>query len=162
MTLRRAGAILGLALLTACTPEPQTYRDTGVPLGATTRFEADRFAGDWQVVAGFGPTMPGTVQIVPDDGGNILQITSSGRATPGGAYRQGVPGELIPVSGRGETLVVMWVDEGFRTAAIGTPSGRFGVILNRDTDLPADRGAAAREILDFYGWDISRLQRTGQ
>jgi len=37
------------------------------------------------------------------------------------------------------------------------PSGRAGWILNRDPQIPSDRLAAAREILDFNGYDLSRL-----
>jgi apolipoprotein D and lipocalin family protein len=55
---------------------------------------------------------------------------------------------------------VMWVDEGFRTAALGTPSGRVGYVLDRKPRPSADRFKAATQILKFYGWDISRLQRT--
>ena len=60
----------------------------------------------------------------------------------------------------GEPLVVMWVDEGFRTAVLGTPSGNVGYVLDRKPKPSPDRYKAATEILTFYGWDISRLQRT--
>ena len=45
-----------------------------------------------------------------------------------------------------------------RTLVIGTPSGEMGFILNRDGRLPADRLAAAREILEWNGYDLERLQ----
>jgi len=57
---------------------------------------------------------------------------------------------------------VLWVDEGYRTAVVGAPNGRSGWILNRDPQIPADRLAAAREILDFNGYDLSRLETVAQ
>jgi apolipoprotein D and lipocalin family protein len=54
----------------------------------------------------------------------------------------------------------MWVDEGFRTAVLGTPSGKVGYVLDRKPKPSPDRYIAATKILTFYGWDISRLQRT--
>ena len=53
----------------------------------------------------------------------------------------------------------MWVDEDFETAVIGTASGSFGAILDRDGAIPPDRLAAARDILEFYGWNVSLMQR---
>jgi apolipoprotein D and lipocalin family protein len=55
---------------------------------------------------------------------------------------------------------VLWVDEGYRTAVVGAPNGRVGWILNRDPDIPEDRLIAAREVLDFNGYDVSQLQRS--
>ena len=51
---------------------------------------------------------------------------------------------------------MIWVDVGYRTLAIATPSGRFGIILDRGA-LPADRLAAAREIFDFNGYRTEAL-----
>jgi apolipoprotein D and lipocalin family protein len=53
---------------------------------------------------------------------------------------------------------IIWADTNLRTLAIGTPDGRFGFILNKGPDLPADRMNAAREIFDFNGYNLSRLQ----
>lgn len=55
-------------------------------------------------------------------------------------------------------LVVMWVDEGFRTAAVGDADGRWAGIIARDRRGGDDRIVAAREILDFNGWDLSKLE----
>jgi apolipoprotein D and lipocalin family protein len=35
-------------------------------------------------------------------------------------------------------------------------------VLNRDPVIPADRWAAALEILDFNGYDVSRLETVGR
>lgn len=54
---------------------------------------------------------------------------------------------------------VLWVDEGYRTMALGTPSGRFGMILERGAGpTPSDRNAAAREILAWNGYALQRLR----
>ncbi|MEP5200987.1 MAG: lipocalin family protein, partial [Paracoccaceae bacterium] len=57
---------------------------------------------------------------------------------------------------------VLWVDEGYRTAVVGAPSGKVGWILNRTPNIPADRLNAARQILDFNGYRLSELVMTQQ
>ena len=47
-----------------------------------------------------------------------------------------------------------------RTSVIGSPDGRVGWVLDRSRDIPRDRLAAAREILAFNGYDLTRLQET--
>ena len=56
----------------------------------------------------------------------------------------------------GRELWVLWVDDGFRTAAIGHPSGGYGWIMERGAHA-ADRRKAAREILAWAGYDLTRL-----
>ena len=73
-------------------------------------------------------------------------------------YLISAPGILRQMGGDG-TLVVMWVDEGFRTAVVGDADGRWAAILNRSRKPAADRIKAATEILDFNGWDISKLRK---
>ena len=53
---------------------------------------------------------------------------------------------------------VLWVDDDFRTAVIGSPTGQFGWIMDRPGAASADRTRAAREILDFSGYDLGRLE----
>lgn len=40
---------------------------------------------------------------------------------------------------------------------IGTPDGSFAAVLNRDPVIPEDRLVAARRVLEFNGYDTSRL-----
>lgn len=149
-------ATLGLA---ACAPQSNGLnRDPDAPLGGTARFEAERFAGDWFVVASIGDFVPTKPRYRVKAGGS--QIIELDRACPDCSttvFRIGKPGVLRQVDGD-EILVVMWVDDGFRTAALGTASGSRAAILDRRSGGSPDRIAAATEILDFYGWDISRLQ----
>jgi len=48
------------------------------------------------------------------------------------------------------------------TAVVGTPNGRAGWILNRTPEMRADRLEAARQVLAFNGYDLSRLQMVPQ
>lgn len=57
---------------------------------------------------------------------------------------------------KGEDWWVIWVDGGYRTLAVGTPSGRFGIVLDRSA-IPEDRLNAAREIFDFNGYRTEAL-----
>ena len=47
---------------------------------------------------------------------------------------------------------VLWADADYRTLVIGTPSGRFGFVLNREAVLPPDRLLAVQDILRFNGY----------
>ena len=55
---------------------------------------------------------------------------------------------------------LLWVDTGYRTAALGTPDGQFGMILDRSPSGGADRITAASEILEWFGYDMNKLQET--
>lgn len=150
-----------LVAVFACSPVSNTgFRDVSQPIGATTRFDREAFAGDWTVAAQFASNQQANVQIRVLPGSDELDISSVELPQITGVYRVGQPGELIPNASRAETLIVMWVDEGFRTAAIGTASGSFGAVLNRSDQLPQDRARAAREVLSFYGWDVGQLKGT--
>lgn len=156
LTLIAAGALV----LSACAPVPsQGFRDTELPMGASTRYDSAAFAGDWIIVARFGAPAGGTIRFLPAS--ERLKVLSDGAPQVVGQYndKAGAPGQLVPVTADLEPLVVMWVDADFETAAIGTPSGSFGAVIDRDGLMPADRAKAARDILDFYGWDTAALQR---
>ena len=166
--LRRylVGALL-VGGLVACAPVPTdppatsdiTFRNPSANIGATTRFDPVRFAGDWHVVARFvetGETAAHDVIAVTYQQGKdrIVVVASEGAQTY--AY----DGTAVLRPKQGDPLIIMWVDEGFRTAVLGTPSGRVGYILDRKPNPRKDRLKAATEILKFYGWDTRRLKRT--
>jgi apolipoprotein D and lipocalin family protein len=159
---RRAFVFLALVLLSACAqPAPEGFRDLSVPMGATTRFDPERFSGNWLVIASFTPPFNTPLDVSLSPQARTIAVASDGVPQVSGLYREGAPGELLPVSGVSEPLVVMWVDEDFGTAAVGTPSGSFGAVLNRTSGIRDDRARAARDVFDFYGWDVSRLRSTG-
>jgi apolipoprotein D and lipocalin family protein len=167
--------VLILLVLAACGPGPGSrvsYRDAGLSLYSNAVFGADRLAGDWVQVAGFqrpngAECGGGTASFsAPDAGGRQRLNTTlclSGKETRFNGYVNTVGPGRFSLSGAdpkgiGQVWWVLWADVDNRTLLIGTPSGDFGFILNRGGTLPSDRLAAAKEILDFNGYDLTRLR----
>ena len=153
----------------AAIPQGATYRDQSAPIGATSRFDAAKFDGVWYARAGFDPNRPKLIyrmQLAQKnpivrigapvcDASGVCGYTSQDLvATRRGTGRYDV---VLP-NGAVSDYYVLWVDEGFRTAVLGNKAGRFGWILDRSTTGGADRIRAAREILDFNGYDLSKLK----
>lgn len=180
--MRRFGPVLAL-LLAGCggSEEPVSlfavYRDPGVPIASKALFEPERYLGLWHEVARYPVIFEqGCVGVTAEYGlraDGLLSVRNTCR-NPDGTVRSVIEG-TAEVVGPGRFKVrfgsvpfvaadywVLWVDEGYRTAVVGTPNGRAGWILNRDPEIPADRLAAAREILDFNGYDLSRLEMVPQ
>ncbi len=170
--------LAGLALtLAGCAAAPPGYRDTSVPITSIAAFDPVRYAGRWHEIARFPvPFEAGCAGVTADytlqsdgalgvvntchagqTGGPARQIR--GRAVPSGPGRLTISFEGVPDLG---PYWVLWVDEGYRTAVVGVPSGRAGWILNRDPTIPADRLRAAREILDWNGYDLAQLEMVRQ
>ena len=158
--------VVALALgLAACAPATTGFRDTRTPMGATLRFDAGRFAGPWHVVARMGSSAePETFDFAAPGAGwqvtrSRLSCTAAGcaRSRADRPVRMVAPGR-IEVGG--QVWWVLWVDDDFRTAAIGTPDGSFGWIMDRKgpKGISADRLNAAKEIMDWAGYDLGRLQ----
>ena len=166
-------AALALGACAATAPVPVSmgpvYRDQSSAIGVTSRYDAAKFAGLWYVRAGFdpdiakmafrmidtaeGPKMRLGVFLcdaagVCGDFSEDLEAVSQGK----GRFRVSMP------DGRTRDFWVLWVDEGFRTAVLGNKAGTFGWIIDRSTSGGADRIKAAREILDFNGYDVSKLK----
>lgn len=151
-------------VLAACAPPAATvvFRPPEAPIYSAAAFAPERIAGDWQQVAGIAARpsgcAEGALRITPTSGGLSLSGTLcldgqvqrlNALARPVGPGRLQVPGQ--------EDWWILWVDSGYRTLAIGTPSGRFGFVLDRGA-LPPDRFAAAREIFDFNGYVTGALR----
>lgn len=154
----RAPWLLALALM-ACAkaPEPQiSYRDPAQGIASKAIFDPQRFAGAWFVVAQMGS--PDCAPLRVDyaiDGAQVAEQRSC--PTARFAPEQGALEPLGRLRFDNGIRWVLWADEGYRTAVLGAPDGRFGWILNRTAQIPADRMRAAREIMDFNGYDLSRL-----
>lgn len=156
-------ALVGCAAPTATRVDG--YRDTSALIGATSRFDLNRFAGEWSVREYF-PTKDALwrFDVIPNADGTFTWATKAAAAQAAPEAEQSAT--LGTMIGQGRFKLdwdareywVLWVDEGFRTAAIGTPDGRFGFIADRNRKGGADRIKAAREILDFNGYDVSRLR----
>ncbi|MEL6169249.1 MAG: lipocalin family protein [Pseudomonadota bacterium] len=161
--------------LVGCAAIPtEVYRDTDAPISSIALFDPERYAGQWYEIARFPvPFEEGCVGTVAEytlqDDGSIGVVNTCREGSLDGPERR-VEGSA-EVTGPGRLSVrfssvpfvrapywVLWVDEGYRTAVVGVPSGRAGWILNRDPVIPQDRWAAAVEILAFNGYDVSRLE----
>nr|WP_254899238.1 lipocalin family protein [Thalassococcus arenae] len=142
-----------MLLATACAaPPPGALVPVTVPLRNPTApiaSQADatlaRLQGDWVVVQGAG-------------------MTSGTRiAVDGGALRMAEVTLPLADSGRGrltlgdQAVWVHWIDIDDRTAALGAPDGSRVWIMDR-TGNPGERLRAAREILDWYGYDLKRME----
>lgn len=169
-----------IALLAGCAGGPDegqggfftVYRDRDVPIGSKALFEADRYLGVWHEVARYPvPFQRGCFDVtaeyqLQDDGLlSVLNIcrdeagveTSriSGTAEIVGPGRLKVRFPSVPFVAA--DYWVLWTDEDYRTAVVGTPNGRAGWILNRSPDIRADRMQAARDVLEFNGYDLAQL-----
>lgn len=174
--LRRTLIVL-LALGLAACNAPQnsaieagpSYRDQKTLIGVTSRFDERKFEGLWHLrgylpeaerfdqmtfrVDGTGPT----IRL----GANVCDAAGiCGQSAEDLATKRAGKGRYIidTLSGEKRRVWVLWVDEGFRTAVVGNPEGSFAWIIDRSAKGGADRIKAAREILDFNGYDVSQLK----
>ncbi len=166
------GAVLSAILgLSACSV-PAGLRDPGTPISATTRFDLARMEGRWQVreraampddAAGGAPE-----SFVFGAGDSAAAPVSRAYVTCGSGECAGQrmdatarmtgPGRFVmPRDGAASVAHwVLWSDADYRVAAIGTPTGEFGWIMTRGQPRD-DLMTAAREIMDWNGYDLSRL-----
>lgn len=156
--------LLALLLLGCAKPAPQVmaFRDPDAPIYSNAVIDLGDITGDWAQAASFaagGDCRAGTVQIAQ----GVAGLVATGRLCLGGVDTD-VSGPLVVVGpGRlravtGPDWWVVWADTALRSLAIGTPDGRFGFILDRTGGLPADRLEAARQVFDFNGYAVNRLQ----
>jgi apolipoprotein D and lipocalin family protein len=152
-----AGALAGCAAKDVGYPTGAVpLRNPTAPLGGTSRFDVGRFTGDWVTRACMGPCVS-SVSFTQSLTGAVAETDARGSR----AYLPDAPGILRATEGE-DVLVVMWVDEGFRTAVVGLADGSRASIIDRNGTGGADRMTAAREILDFNGWDVSQLRGVQQ
>ena len=148
--MRRVAALI--LLLGACSAKPVALPRTEIPLRnptAQVASQADaalsRLAGGWVVVSGAG--------LAPGDRLTFGRdfIVLDGVSLP---LREVTPGRLMVGE---DALWVHWLDADNRTAAMGDPAGSRVWIMDR-TGRPGERLRAAREILDWYGYDLARME----
>lgn len=164
------------AALAACAPrltaDVGVYRARSAPIYSNAGFDFSQLQGSWDQVAGFAGSddtacQPGGATFLPKGGMLGVRyslclsgktVTGAGTVSPTGPGRFAVSG----TDGIGQDWWVLWVDEGYRTLAIGNPDGAFGFILNRGETLPGDRLVAARQVLDFNGYSVEKLVVLGR
>ncbi|MFW2541924.1 lipocalin [Primorskyibacter sp. 2E107] len=148
--MRRVGAMILCGALLGCVPKPLPsvfipLRNPTVQIASQADVTIPRLAGDWRVVegAGIAPgariTIEGTTIII---NGMRLPFLPEGN----GRYAMGP-----------EDIWVHWLDVDNRTAALGEPGGSRVWIMDR-TGRPGERLQAARDILAWYGYDLSRME----
>lgn len=159
--------ILLLLALAACAPAPariEGFRTQG-PIYSNAVLDLTTITGRWQQVATFGAACrrPGGAEIGRSTTGLTIaaRLCANGREVAlSGPLAITGPGRLTPArapSPLGREWWVLWADVDLRTLVIGTPDGSFGFLLNRGGPLPPDRLTAARDILDWNGYDTTRL-----
>jgi apolipoprotein D and lipocalin family protein len=158
-----AGGIVAAALA-GCAPDPTAtkLRDPEALISSASLFDPARFGGTWQVVSSGVPGCAGAQKWVWDGTGGyqVSGIDCAGAAKPlaDRIVLTGPGGRLAARTAfGGEPIFVMWVDQDYRIAALGTPSGRWGMILSRQSPARPDLLKAAREVLDFNGYNLAKV-----
>jgi len=155
--------ILPLLALAACAPRPAPvspgFRAADAPIYSSTIVEPAQLAGSWVQVATFAsggtaPCPPGQVDFAEGQVRWALCL-ADGMQSGQGPFVPGKPGRFA-VAGM-QDWWVLWVDADYRTLIIGTPSGDFGFVLNRQAQVPDDRVKAVRDILQFNGYSTNQL-----
>ena len=161
-------ALAVLAVLAGCgakaPPPGPSLRDPGVMISSAALFDPARFGGEWRVALSSTPGCGGAAQEWAWDGRGAYALSGVDCTGPaparlkGGADLRGPGGRFLPDHGYAKAPIwVMWVDQDYRVAALGTPSGEWAVVLVRPGLARADLIGAAREVLDFNGYDLSRI-----
>lgn len=165
--------LLVLAACEATTPVAPllpSYRNPDVTIASKADFDLTRFTGTWIEIASF----PVPFQSGCD--GALAEYTATGTGLSlrntcldeTGAPLRAIEGTALP-TGPGRLQVsldgvpfpaplwVLWTDADYRVAVLGQPDGRAGWILARSAPLRPDLLRAAREVLDFNGYDLDQL-----
>lgn len=169
--MKQAALVALIFCLAACST---IYRDASRQMTSIAVFDPVKYAGLWYEVASFpAPFQAGCFNTQAEYavvGDGQLSVRNScfrkgrlsvieGRAEVTGPGRLRIKLNGVPFGG---DYWVLWVDEGYRTAVVGVPSGRAGWILNRTPNIPADRLQAAQDVLKFNGYDLNALRITVQ
>ena len=157
-------AFAALLALGACSAGQKTtaFRNADTPIWSAAAFAPAQVSGSWRQVAAFasapGDCRAGAVDVTPVATGLAVKGTLclNGKAQGIDTVARPVGPGRLSVGGT-EDWWVLWVDSGYRTLAIGTPSGQFGFVLDRGAISP-DRLAAAAEIFDFNGYAAGALR----
>lgn len=157
--------LFSLTMVPGCareTPAPVpvvvSLRDQDAPVGSQVDVTSDQLAGLWYLRAGTG-SWPASPQIRIAATANGLLITEGGRNL---IFQSSGPGRFaLDTDGSSSNaraeLWIYWADFDRRTLAIGDPDGRYVAILDHAPTGGTDRLAAARDILDWYGYNTDRL-----
>ena len=178
--MKRLSVFLALGLA-ACTPQPASeptevslLRNPTAPIGSQADVTAADLAGEWTVrQRAQGGWPQGRLVQFQTDGDDLVLLADAVTCGPndlcesltvavpypagvagrfGDGQRRLAPGLDVPAD-----IWVYWMDFDRRTVALGDPNGQFVAILDRSVNGGGDRITAAREILDWYGYDLTRV-----
>lgn len=169
--MSRLIAALLLAALAGCAKPAApvaVFRDTTTQIYSNAVLDPARLQGDWRQVGAFaggaGGCEGGQVSFGAPQNGRMAVSADlcldGARQRFRGEAAIAVPGRFVLAGAEGalaEPWWVLWADHDNRSLVIGTPSGRMGFVLDRGR-MPGDRITAAREILDWNGYALSRLR----
>ena len=150
----------------------EVFRDPSAQIASQTDVTAQRMAGEWVIRQRFaslsGPTGGMSLSSLPN---GALQLSVLNGTCDEEACFEEETLILLEASGPGRWTPVgphsalpdaevwgMWMDFDSRTAAIGTPSGQFGWIMDKNLTGGDDRITAARDIMDWFGYNVARLE----
>lgn len=167
----------------ACAPQPgppvALLRNPTAPIASQVDVAANELAKVWVVRQAFGgrwPAFQSQISIAAEAGGLRIAppriacasggLCAAERDSPGPVdFAPGAPGRWIAVdrsaasrAGLPQEIWVFWMDFDRRTVALGDPDGRFVAILDQSATGGDDRITAARDILEWYGYDLSRVE----
>jgi apolipoprotein D and lipocalin family protein len=139
------------------------FRPAAAPIWSAAAFAPERIEGRWTQAAAYSAgagagCRAGGAEITRRQGGLFMaarlcldgrEVAVSGPMAVSGPGRLSIPGM--------EDWWVIWVDSGYRTLAVATPSGKFGFVLDRG-EISSDRLVAAAEIFEFNGYSKARLK----
>lgn len=171
------GVLAGCASLETTTPtEASLLRDPSAQIASQVDVAAGDLSGLWQVRQAAGDRWPaledaavfearGTTLVIPpsaatcDARGPCMVAAGSIEYLPlaAGRWRAASP-EAAMASSYPVEIWVYWMDFDNRTVALGDPTGNVVAILDRSATGGGDRITAAREILDWFGYDLSLLR----
>ena len=143
--------MLATLLVAGCTTPADDLvlpvRNPTAPVASQADVTIDRLAGRWRVVEAYPDQAPRIVII----GEGAVRLDTNDPVSAGLIG----PGRLQV----GDAVWwVHWLDVDNRTAAIGDPDGDFVWIMDRTPASSPDRLAAARDVLGWYGYDLTRIE----
>lgn len=143
--------LIAVLLLAGCATVPDLtklpLRNPTAPVASQTDATLARLDGEWRVVQAAGIAPGARLRFGVDQAvlaGQAVSLSDQGR------------GRLLL---GGNPVWIYWIDADNRTAAMGDPDGQRVWIMDR-TGRPGERLRIAREILQWYGYDLTRLEAT--
>lgn len=159
-------AMLALAGCIGAKPAPPDYLATQGRMSSAALFDPARFGGDWRVIRSGAGGCAGAQQSWRFDGAQTYALSGVDCSGARPAVLEGTavvtgPGGRLMARGaayQSKPVWLLWVDQDYRIAVLGTPDGSFAVVLARESVAArGDLTRAALEVLDFNGYDLGKL-----